>query len=252
MTSKQPVSVAIITLNEADRLPACLAGLGFAGEVVVVDSGSTDGTVEIAREAGCRVFAEEWKGFGRQKQSAVDKCRHDWVLVIDADERVLPETAATICASLGDADIDGYSFPRKNFYNGKWIRSCGWWPDRVVRLFRKDRGNIKDLLVHEAVRLEGRVVELETPLHHYPIRGLGDVLVKINKYSSLGAEQLYHSGARASFPKAAIKGFAAFMKSYFLQRGVFDGAEGFVISFSHGVNTCYKYLKLREKEFPVL
>ncbi|HSW64686.1 MAG TPA: glycosyltransferase family 2 protein [Dissulfurispiraceae bacterium] len=248
MKPEQSLSVAIIALNEEDRLPACLESVRFADEVVVVDSGSTDRTVAIAEASGCRVYVEDWKGFGRQKQSAVDKCRHNWVLIIDADERVPPETAAAICTSIQDAAIDGCSFPRKNFFNGKWIRSCGWWPDRVVRLFRRDRGNMKDVLVHETVHVRGVVVDLDTPLYHYPIRSLSDVLVKINRYSSLGAEKLYQAGGRSSVFKAAIKGIAAFMKTYFLQRGVFGGAEGFILSFSHGVYTCYKYLKLCEKK----
>lgn len=242
------LSVAIIALNEEDRLPACLKSIRFADEVVVVDSGSTDRTVAIAEATGCRVFVEDWKGFGRQKQSAVDKCRNDWVLVLDADETVPAETAAAICASMRRADADGFSFPRKNFYNGKWIRTCGWWPDRVVRLFRKDRGNMKNVLVHETVCVRGVVIDLDTPLHHNSIRSLSDVLVKINRYSSLGAEKLHQAGGRASVSKAALKGIAAFMKTYFLQRGVFDGSEGFILSYSHAVNTCFKYLKLNEKK----
>lgn len=248
MLPKLPLSVAIIANNEEDRLPACLESVQFADEIIVVDSGSTDGTMAIAEAAGCRVFAEEWKGFGRQKQSAVDKCRHDWVLVLDADERVPAETRQVIAGLLASPDADGYSFPRRNFYHGKWVRHGGWWPDRVVRLFRKDRGAVDDVVVHEAIHVTGEVKALDVPLEHHPIRDLQDVLTKINRYSSLGAERLYAAGRRASLPTAFIKGGAAFVKSLILQRGFLDGSAGWIIAFSHAVNTCYKYLKLREKE----
>lgn len=247
MMHKQQLSIAIIANNEADRLPACLESVRFADDVVVVDSGSTDRTVAIAEAAGCRVFVEEWKGFGRQKQSAVDKCHHDWVLVLDADERVPAETRRTIAELLASPDADGYSFPRRNFYHQKWVRHGGWWPDRVVRFFRKDRGAVDDVVVHESIRVNGTVKALDVPLEHHPIRDLHDILVKVNRYSSLGAERMYASGRRASLGTAFIKGGAAFIKSLLLQRGFLDGSAGWIIAFSHAVNTCYKYLKLHEK-----
>jgi len=247
MKHKISLSVAIITLNEEDRLPACLESLTFADEVIVVDSGSTDRTVEIARSAGCKVYEEAWKGFGPQKQSAVDKCNHEWVLIIDADERVPEETRAEIISVLNRPDADGYSFPRKNIYNGKWIRSCGWWPDRVVRLFRKEQGKVKEAQVHEAVIVSGTTRPLDKPLIHYPVRNLEHVISKINNYSSLGASMLFEKGHTATSFRAFFRGAAAFLKYYILKRGMFDGYEGFVLSFSHGINTCFKYLKLREK-----
>ncbi len=244
---KAQLSAAIITLNEEDRLPACLEGLSFADEIVVVDSGSTDRTAEMARTAGCRVFEEPWKGFGRQKQSAVDRCSNEWVLVVDADELIPEETARAVLEAIGTPRAEGYSFPRKNFFNNKWMRHGGWWPDRVVRLFRKSSGRVSDEIVHESVMVSGSVAEISNPIHHRPIRDLKDMLRKVNSYSTLGAERLAAKGKNISFPLAVIKGVAAFLRGYLFRCGFLDGAEGFIIAFSHAVTTSFKYLKLWEK-----
>jgi glycosyltransferase involved in cell wall biosynthesis len=240
------LSVAIITKNEEDRLPSCLRSVSFADDIVVVDSKSTDKTLKIAEEFGCRVFVEEWKGYGPQKNSAVQKCKNEWVLIIDADERVSEEMRQEIIEILKNPLADAYSFPLKNFFNGKWIKRCGWWPNRKVRLFNKSKGKINEALVHESIEVSGTVMELNTPIIHEPIRDLRSILDKINIYSSLGAETLFQRGKKVSTPSAFFKGVAAFFKLYVLKSGFLDGHEGFVISFSHAVNTCYKYLKLKE------
>jgi glycosyltransferase involved in cell wall biosynthesis len=240
------LSVAIITKNEEDRILGCLKSVSFADDIVVVDSESTDRTVEIAKNMGCRVFVEEWKGYGRQKSSAVQKCLNDWVLIIDADERTPAETRQEIIRILGKPEADAYSFPRKNYFQGKWIKYCGWWPDRVVRLFKKSRGRVSEALVHEVVEVSGTVMEVSTPIIHEPIMDLCSILNKINIYSSLGAETLLQNGKKVSTPSAFLRGIIAFLKLYVLKLGILDGHEGFVISFSHAVNTCYKYLKLKE------
>ena len=169
MDEKIPLSVSIITKNEAANLTGCLESVAFAGQVVVVDSGSDDGTPEIARGFGCDVFIEDWKGFGRQKQAAIDRCREPWVLVLDADERIPPETQTAIRAvvSAGEGYAEGYSFPRKNFFQGRWIRRMGWWPDRITRLFRRGMGRMTDVPVHQAVEVDRRVVPLASPIEHF-------------------------------------------------------------------------------------
>ncbi len=249
---KIPLSVAIITKNEEDKLPDCLKSVSFADDIVVVDSGSTDKTVEIARSFGCRVFIEDWKGYGPQKNSAVQKCKNEWALILDADERIPEETKDVIAEIIGNTNsADAYSFPRKNFFHGKWIKHGGWWPDEVIRLFRKDRGKISNRNVHEAVEVNGATKRLQTPILHYPIKNIEEILKKINSYSSLGAKDLHQTGQTSSIIKATTHSLSAFVKTYFLKQGFRDGKEGLIIAFSGAVNTFYKYVKLMELNNPV-
>lgn len=223
----------------------CLKSAAFSDQVVIVDSGSTDKTLDIASEYKCDVFIEEWKGFGAQKQSAIDKCRNPWVLVLDADERVSAETAekiTEICRSPGSAA--GYSFPRKNFFQGKWIRHMGWWPDRVVRLFRNGLGRMSDNVVHEAVVIDGRIEELDCPIEHFTESSLSRILLKIDQYSTLGAEQEFRKGKRCSVWEAAIRAELAFFQNYIIRLGFLDGQQGFTLSMTDAINKFAKYAKL--------
>jgi len=246
--NREKISIAIITKNEEDRIEECLKTLSFADEIIVVDSESTDKTVEIAKKYGCRIYEEKWEGFGSHKNKAISKCQYQWVLVLDADERIPEETVQKILEILNNPQADAYSFPRKNYFRNKWIRHCGWWPDRVVRLFNKNKGAIKDLLVHEAITTQGRIVEINTPIIHHSIRNIEHILQKVNTYSSLGAKELYKRGKNVSLITVFLKTLSAFIKLYFLKRGFLDGYEGFIISYSHAVYTCYKYLKLIEMQ----
>jgi len=212
----------------------------------VVDSGSMDKTVEIAENFGCRVFIEEWKGYGPQKNSAVQKCKNEWALTLDADERIPDETRQKIIETLKNPSADAYSFPMKNFFHGKWIKHGGWWPAEVVRLFRKDRGKISNRNVHEAVEVNGATKRLQTPIIHYPIKNIEGILKKINFYSSLGAKDLYQAGQTSSIFKVITHSLSALVKTYFLKQGFRDGKEGLIIAFSGAVNTFYKYVKLME------
>ena len=135
---KVPLAVAIITKNEEENIRSCLQSVSFAGQIVVIDSGSTDATLSIAAEFGCEIYSEAWRGFGPQKQSAIEKCRQPWILVLDADERIPPDTADIIKKIVTDSNVKeaGFSFPRKNYFQGRWIKHAGWWPDRIIRLFR--------------------------------------------------------------------------------------------------------------------
>jgi glycosyltransferase involved in cell wall biosynthesis len=247
MKEKIPLSVAIIVKNEAQNLPACLESVGFAEQIVIVDSGSTDGTAEIAGNCGCQVFNEPWRGFGAQKQFAIDRCTHPWVLLLDADERV-PAVAASAIKNIVDSDSGetaGYSFPRKNFFQGRWISHL-WGNDRVVRLFRKDRGQMTDARVHEAVEVKGPVKALDVPLEHYTESSLSKLLLKLNHYTTLGAQEAFEEGKRASVWTAAVVAFLAFLQSYFLKRGFLDGAQGLTLSVAESVNKFFKYAKLSE------
>jgi glycosyltransferase involved in cell wall biosynthesis len=248
MNDTLPLSVAIITKDEARNLPACLESTRFADQIVIVDSGSTDDTVQIAKDHGCDVFVEPWMGFGPQKQSAIDKCRNEWVLVLDADERVPPETAAaihTIVAHTADA-YAGYSFPRKNFFQGRWIRHLGWWPDRVVRLFRQGCGRMSTAMVHEAVEISGSIGSLDVPLEHYTESRLSAILLKIDHYSSLGARQAFDEGKRSAGSSAFFRACATFFQNYFLKLGILDGPQGLTLSVTDSVNKFFKYAKLSE------
>ncbi|MFC1513130.1 glycosyltransferase family 2 protein [Thermodesulfobacteriota bacterium] len=246
-SEKLPLSVAIITRNEEERLVDCLASVAFADEVVVVDSESHDRTPEIAKEAGARLFVEPWRGFGPQKQFAIDQCKHLWVLVLDADERIPPETAAEITALLdGAPKHSAYSLPRKNFFSGRWIRHAGWWPDRVVRLFRKDCNRMSDHLVHESLQVGGSVGELANPMVHLTNRNLQQTMDKVNHYSSAGAEEMFARGERASILKAVARGSWAFLYNYLFRLGFLDGGQGLVIACTDGINKFLKYAKLHE------
>lgn len=241
------LSVAVITLNEEDRLPECLESVKYADDIVVVDSGSTDRTVDVAKKSGARVFIEPWKGFGPQKQFAIDQCLHEWVLLLDADERIPPETAEEIRAIVGAATkYRAYTLARKNFFAGRWIRHGGWWPDRTVRLFRKNAGRMPSKMLHEALEVDGEIGEMKKPIIHYTDRNLQQVIEKINLYSSVGAEELFQKGQNASVAKAVLRGGWAFFYNYFFRFGFLDRSEGFIIAVCDAVNNFYKYVKLRE------
>jgi len=241
------LSVAIITYNEEERLPACLASIqDLADEVVVVDSGSTDRTQQIARQYGARMIDHPWEGFGRQKQFAVDQCRYRWVLILDADERLTPEAVDEIRAVLAAPAFSAYSLPRKNLFCGRWLRHAGWWPDRVVRLFDKKRAQLTDRLVHEAVEASGPVGTIAAPIVHLANRDLSHTIDKINRYSTAGARQLAAAGRRANLLTATGRALWAFVGDYLLRRGFLDGAPGFLQAVCNAVNVFFKYAKLWE------
>jgi glycosyltransferase involved in cell wall biosynthesis len=247
MNEKTPLSVAIIARNEEQNLPACLGSVGFAAQIVVVDSGSTDATAEIARDFGCQVYNEPWRGFGAQKQFAIDRCTHLWVLLLDADERVPAATASAIREIIesGSDETAGYSFPRKNFFQGRWIRHL-WGKDRVVRLFRKNSGRMSPVRVHEAVEVKGSVKALDVPLEHYTESSLSKLLLKLDHYTTLGAQEAFEEGKRASVWTAAAVAVFAFLQSYLLKRGFLDGVQGLTLSVAESVSRFFKYAKLSE------
>lgn len=242
-----PLSVAIITRDEAANLPGCLQSVAFANQIVVVDSGSRDETVQIAAAAGCDVFNEVWCGFGPQKQMAVDRCRNDWILILDADERLPAETAEVIRDIVAcPPEVDGYSFPRKNYFQGRWIRHAGWWPDRVVRLFRKDHGCLTSAPVHESVEVRGAVIALTVPIEHFTESRCSEILKKIDRYSTLGAQEAFAAGRTATVWGAAVRAKLAFFHNYLIRLGFLDGPQGFILAITDGVNKFFKYAKLAE------
>lgn len=243
------LSVIIITKNESANIRACLESVAWADEIVVVDSASTDGTLEIAREFTPQVHVHaDWPGFGAQKNRALDYASKDWVLSLDADERVTPELRAEIEAVLLDARADGYEIPRLSSFCGRFMRHSGWHPDYVLRLFRRGKARFSDALVHESVQLQGSKARLRQPLLHYSYRDFEDVLSKLNSYSSAAAAMLERRGKRGSLAQAVLHGVWAFIRTYLLRAGFLDGREGFMLAVMNAENSYYRYIKLWLKQ----
>jgi glycosyltransferase involved in cell wall biosynthesis len=245
LPEKIPLSVAIITKDEEKQLSDCLKSISFADDIVLVDSGSTDRTVEIAKKFGCRVFIEDWKGYGPQKNSAIEKSRHTWVLFLDADERVPDETQETIREVLERPAADAYSFRRKNYLHGKWIKHSGNWPDRNIRLVNKTKG-IFQSVIHEKWITNGRVQHLNAHIEHYAFSNYFDMLKKLNEYSTVIARELFTSGRRANLLSPFYHGIGMFFKIYVLERGFSDGFDGLVIALTKAGGSFFKYAKLLE------
>jgi (heptosyl)LPS beta-1,4-glucosyltransferase len=244
-----PLSVAVVAKDEADRIGACLQSLAFADEiVVVVDEQSRDATLAIAQSYGCRTLSQAWLGYAGQKQFAVDACRNRWVLILDADERVPGGTAEAIGRLLAAPapDVAAYGFYRKNIFHGRWFRRCGWWPDRVVRLVDRQRGAFSDKLVHEQWVAHGRVHTSDAVIEHCSFRNYADLIQKMQNYSTLAARQMKSEGRRASWWTPITHGLWTFMRSYFLELGVLEGFDGFMISSTNAGGSYMKYAKLWE------
>ena len=234
MPRPAPVSVTIITFNEADRLGDCLASLAFCDEIVVVDSGSTDATREIAEAAGARVLVRPFDGFRSQKQFAVGQATHDWVLCLDADERVTPALAASIQAARGDGfeGAAGYRFARCSEYFGRFLRHGNAYPDRKLRLFDRRRGGWRgDREIHETASVDGPVRTLAGDLLHLPFRSFEHQLAKGRQYAQMMAEHAHARGQRASWTKLVLAPWWRFWRGYLLRGGFRDGWAGLVYAY---------------------
>ena len=239
------LSVIVITKNEAHNIEACLQSVMFADQMLVLDSGSTDGTVERAKNMGAEVsISSDWPGFGIQKNRALAHARCDWVLSIDADERLSAELQAEIKSVLSNPQFDVYSCPRLSSYCGQNMRHSGWYPDRVARLFRQDAARFSDDLVHERIITSSAIGHLNTHLLHDSFTSLEAVLDKVNRYSTAGAQILFMRKKKASLGKALGHGLWAFFRTYVLRLGFLDGRMGLVLAVSNAEGTYYRYLKL--------
>ncbi|MFP5207940.1 MAG: glycosyltransferase family 2 protein [Acidobacteriota bacterium] len=243
------LSVVLITFNEAANLPRTLASVRWAQELVIVDSGSTDGTREIARDAGARVFEESWKGFAAQKNSAIAHATGDWILSLDADEEVSPELAREIQALLAaEPPCAAYRVPRLNHFLGKPLRHGGYWPDPKLRLFRRGAARFEDRPVHETMTAEGAVGALQGHLIHHCYPTLDDYIEHMNRYSAVAAQMLVASGrAPRSLPgfcwNAILNPAATFIYNYVFRLGFLDGRHGFLQHLNHSVYIHWKYAK---------
>ena len=265
------LSVVLITHNEERNLGRTLESVkplvaAGRGEIIVVDSGSTDRTVEISETYGAKVFLEEWKGFAAQKNSALDKASGDWILSLDADEEVEPTLAEEIGHYiLGRArestqdgvpnrtiafiatTITGLWIPRKNHFLGRWIKHGGYWPDRKLRLFRRGAARFENRLVHEDVKLEGQAHELNGALLHHSYPTVSDYIEHMNRYSTLGAEMVVAKGpVHFTAINLTLRPLATFIYNYLLRLGFLDGKPGFLLHVNHSIYVAWKYAKAWE------
>ncbi|MBM3125991.1 MAG: glycosyltransferase family 2 protein [Chloroflexi bacterium] len=238
------LSVILITKNEAENIRDCLLSIAWADEIIVVDSGSTDGTPGIAREMGVQVYMHDWPGFGPQKNRALDYATKEWVFSIDADERVTAEQRAELEQAMQTGAADGYFCPRLSQFCGTFIHHSGWYPDYVLRLFKRGKGRFSDSLVHESIVLEGCSEKLKVPLLHYSYLTMADVERKVEHYSDAAAQQMFRAGKRTNWGRAVASGVWAFMRAYIVRAGVLDGNAGLQIARMNMRTTFLKYRKL--------
>lgn len=248
------LSVVIITKNEEANIGRTLESVRWADERIVVDSGSTDRTIAVARKQAATVYEEEWKGYAAQKNSAIAKASSEWVLSLDADEQVSPELAENIrhiTRSGGASNASGYFIARRNFFLGRWIRHGGFYPDRKLRLFRRGSGEFVERAVHETMRVNGTTETISGDLIHNAYPTLTGYIETMNRYSSLAAEVLIREHRVTSsllwfFVNVRLRPILSFVWNYFLRGGFLDGREGFLLHWYHNVYVSWKYAKAWE------
>ncbi len=247
------LTVVVITYNEAHHIQACLESVAFAQEILVLDSGSTDETVALAQQYTPHVWGVDWPGDGPQRNRGIEKATGDWILCLDADERVSPALAQelkSLTASQESTAHGGFSIPFQSHYLGRAIRFGDWRAERHIRLFRRGFGHYSSSTVYGAQgahckpEIEGSVGRLQHPILHYPYPDLETVLRKVNQYSSGGAALRHRLGQKSSLAKALLKGLWTFIRGYFLKAGFLDGKEGLLLAISNAEGTYYRYLKL--------
>lgn len=243
------ISATIITFNEQDNLPRALQSLGCCDEIVIVDSGSTDRTVEVARGFGARVIERGWPGYARQKNFAAEQASNDWILALDADESLSEE----LQRELGEikrqgSGFDAYSCPRLAQYRGKWIRHSGWYPDRKVRFYDRRKAAWAGDYVHESVRVGGSLGALQGDLLHYTCATFSRHVESVNRYTTLAAQEMAAAGRGVSLARMLAAPPWAFVRSYVLQRGFLDGREGFLIASMAAFYVFAKYVKVKWPE----
>jgi glycosyltransferase involved in cell wall biosynthesis len=238
------VTVTIITKNASDHIGAAIDSVAWADEIIVVDSGSTDDTVAIARGKGVRVETRDWTGWVDQKNFAAGLATHDWIFSLDADERATPALADEVRRVLATPTSVAYRVPRVTFHLGRWIRTTDFYPDFQTRLYDRRSARWQGRYVHESVVTDGPVGQLEQELQHYSYRDLADHMDRINHYTTLAARQMYERGRRASAADLVVQGPAAFLRNYVLRRGFLDGTVGFTLSAVNSYAVFLKFAKL--------
>ncbi len=243
-----PISLTVITRNAEAHIERCLKSVPFASDILVLDCGSDDRTRSIAEKCGARVVIEEWRGFGPQKRRAAELAKYDWVLNLDADEALSPESQAEVLTLLaGTLTAEAYAFPRLSFHMGRWIRHGGWYPDRQTRLFDRRRANWSDAQIHEKI-VTTSVGRLQKPIHHWVFKDLSDQVATNNRYSSLGAENLAAAGRGWILFNLLTKPKVKFFETYIFKLGFLDGMPGFVIAVGAAYSVFLKWAKLWERK----
>lgn len=238
------LSAIVIAKNEARNIEGCLDSLAFCDERIVVDGGSNDATADLAEARGARVtVAKEWRGFGPQKNLALSLASGDWILSVDADERISDKLAAEIRQAIAGSKADAYEMPRLSTFCGRPMRHSGWYPDYVLRLFRRGGARFSDDLVHERVICNGKVARLAEPLTHHPVGQLEDSLSRMDRYSTARAQMIVDSGREVSFFTGILRGWWTFIQTYFIRLGFLDGREGFLLAVANAEGTYYRYMK---------
>jgi glycosyltransferase involved in cell wall biosynthesis len=242
------LSVIIITKNEQDNIEDCLESVKWADEIIVVDSGSVDKTEEICRKYTDNFYVMDWPGFGIQKQRALELASHEWVLSIDADERITLDLKDEIISVLSsNLNADGYIIPRLSNYLGKDIRHAGWYPDYTLRLVKGGKSHFTKDIVHEKIIVDGSIDKLVNHFLHYPYKDIAHHMQKLNDYSSLSAEKMFTNGKYISWPMIFVKALFGFIRAYIFRRGFLDSWQGLVVSISTSISVYLKYLKLKQK-----
>jgi glycosyltransferase involved in cell wall biosynthesis len=242
------LTVTVITKSEAANIEACLRSVAWADEIIVVDSGSDDGTPDIARAAGARVIVRDWPGYSAQKNFAACEAGHDWILSVDADERVPSELAEEIRSILaGEPAVAGYRVPRVTWHLGRWIRTTDWYPDYQLRLYDRRRARWKLKRVHESVEADGPVGQLRRDLQHYAYRDIAHHHRTMDRYTTLAADEMFAEGRRVGVTDLVFHPWAAFLRNYLLKGGLKDGLPGFIISTMNAYYVFLKFAKLWEK-----
>ena len=242
-----PITVTVITKNEAEALADALRSVSWADELIVIDAESTDDTVKIARQFTDRVYVRPWPGYIAQKNHAASLASHDWIFSLDADERVTPALAEEIGSMMRtEPSAGGFRMPRVSFYFDKWIRTTDMYPDYQLRLYDRRKAKWDGMFVHESVRTEAPVAYLKSELQHHPYRNLSEHLIRMDRYTTLAAQQMHAQGQRATWAQLFFHPRFAFVRNYFLKGGFRDGKAGLVISLVNSYYVCLKFAKLWE------